>query len=270
MSVCRSLRFDKVTCLESAFCRILQSSFPIISSHFQSFPTAKVINIFQFFCPSRRFVLPVLQQLPSFRASAVSHGFRGKGPALKRAEVPRRSPRWCIRFAFQFDRHESRSSSKYVMYNNYICIYKYIYIYVCMIMYVWMDGWMYACMHACMHVCLSVCMDGWMDVCMHACMYVCLYGWMDVWMDVCMHACMHVCMSVCMDGWMDVWMDGCMDGWMDVCMHACMYVCLYVCLAVCLSVSLSGCLSNYQVPPGIVIIRWQDLAIYLAVSFSVL
>ena len=117
----------------------------IIPNHFQSFPTAKVINIFQFFCPSRRFVLPVLQQFPSFRVSAVSHGLRGKGPALKRAEVPRRSPRWCIRFAFQIDRLESRSSSKYVMYNH-ICIHVYIYICVC----VCVRACMYVCMHACM------------------------------------------------------------------------------------------------------------------------
>ena len=132
--VCRSLRFDKVTCLESAFCRILQSSFPIISNS-----------------KSHQY-LPILLSFPSFRASAVSHGFCGKGPALKRAEVPRRSPRWCIRFAFQIDRHESRSSSKYVMYNH-ICMYVCMYVRVCMCVR------MSVCLSACLPACLSGCMS---------------------------------------------------------------------------------------------------------------
>ena len=85
-------------------------------------------------------------------------------------------------------------------------------------------------------------------------MYVCMHACMQVGRLVCMFVCMHACMSVSMYVCMDVWLS----------------VCLAVCMSLCLAECLSVCLSNYQVPPGIVIIRWQDLAIYLAASFSVL
>ena len=105
-----------------------------------------------------------------------------------------------------------------------------------------------------MYVWLSVCLA----VCMSVCMYVCKY----VWLSVCLSGCLYVCLYVGLSVWLSVWL--------SVCLYGCLYVCLSGCLYVSLSGWMSVCLSNYQVPPGIVIIRWQDLAIYLAASFSVL
>jgi hypothetical protein len=135
----------------------------IIPNHFQSFPTAKVINIFQFFCPSHRFVL---QPFPM--------GSVGKDPpwSEQRCREGHRAGASDSPSKSIVSSHDRPANMSCII---IICACIYIYVYACM----------YVCMHACMYVCKYVSKYVSKYVCMSGCLSVCLAG--------CMSVCMYVC-----------------------------------------------------------------------------